>query len=684
VNSNGIVLGNSTRFSATTLRNLSKYLVKVAIAFLAYVVAGKLGQATANIRSSNLGPVWPAYGIAVAAILIGGYRMWVGVAAGAFLVAFFSPVPHITALGQAAGATLAAMTAAFLLHRVAHFRSSLSRLSDALGLIALGAAGSAIVSASIGVLVLHATHVDAYSGLGAAWLIYWLGDATGVLLVTPLVLTFPEFLELRGQNRISELALLLLALTGVCMVIFGDWQLIPVRLHVLAFAVLPFVMWAAIRFGVSAATLSILIVATIATIETALGSGPFARNTPFTNGVLLDVYFTVLSASGLTLAAMIAEREHAEGEREQAIREQAAMEAQRKTEAVVRESEERLRLAAEAGKMYADELDTKTEVVMRSPEYVNVLGSAEPMSLTLQQLLNRVYPEDRAKLLAAIESLTPENPMTHVTYRVQLRSGVVVWLEKIGRGFFDQQGRMRRMISMVADVTERKRAEEALSDVNRKLIEAHEEERTWIARELHDDINQRIALLAIELEQLGHHVPGLGTESDDYIRQARQKVLNIGKDIQALSHRLHSSKLDYLGFAAAASSYCKELSEQQKVEIDFSHAGIPRHVPKEISLCLFRVLQEALQNAVKHSGVRHFKVEVHGTSEDIRLSVIDSGSGFDPAVAAAGQGLGLTSMKERVHLINGDLSVETQPYRGSTIRVRAPLKSEESFEEAAG
>ena len=154
---------------------------------------GKPGQATANIRSSNLGPVWPAYGIALAAILICGYRVWLGVAAGAFLVAFFSPVSHVAALWQAAGATLAATTGAFLLHRIANFHPSLSRLSDALSLIVLGGFGSAVVSASIGVSVLYATHVHAYSGLGAAWLIYWLGDATGVLLVAPLALRFTDF-----------------------------------------------------------------------------------------------------------------------------------------------------------------------------------------------------------------------------------------------------------------------------------------------------------------------------------------------------------------------------------------------------------------------------------------------------------------------------------------------------------
>ena len=198
------------------------YFLQISAVFVAYVIAGKLGQATVNIRSSNLGPVWPAYGIALAGILICGYRVWLGVAAGAFLVAFFSPVSHIAALGQAAGASLAATTGAFLLHRTAKFHSSLSRLSDVLSLIALGGFGSAIVSASLGVAVLYATHVHAYSGLGAAWLIYWLGDATGVLLVTPLVLRFKDFSKLPARDRITELAILLLLLAATCSVIFGD------------------------------------------------------------------------------------------------------------------------------------------------------------------------------------------------------------------------------------------------------------------------------------------------------------------------------------------------------------------------------------------------------------------------------------------------------------------------------
>src|SRR5258708_13146145 len=128
----------------------------------------------------------------------------------------------------------------------------------------------------------------------------------------------------------------------------------------------------------------------------------------------------------------------------------------------------------------------------------------------------------------------------------------------------------------------------------------------------------------------------------------RQPLFDLGKDIQALSHRLHSSKLDYLGIASAANSFCRELSEQQKLEIDFKHAGIPGNLPKEISLCLFRVLQESLQNAAKHSGVRHFNVNLYGTQEEIQLTVTDLGVRFDPHHAITHPALGPITMLQRL------------------------------------
>jgi signal transduction histidine kinase len=240
------------------------------------------------------------------------------------------------------------------------------------------------------------------------------------------------------------------------------------------------------------------------------------------------------------------------------------------------------------------------------------------------------------------------------------------------------------MIGMVADITERKLAEEALSKVGGRLIEAHEEERTWIARELHDDISQQLALLANSLELMEQDPANLVAEIHNRTHEHLKRVREIASDVQAISHRLHSSKLQYLGIVAAAKSFCQELSEQYNVEIDFTHGDIPLNLPEEISLCLFRVMQEALQNAVKHSGVRHFEVELRGASDGIHLTVHDAGLGFDTQAGMNDRGLGLVTMQERVNLVKGTFSIESEPGRGTTIHARVPLSKKGDSARAAG
>ena len=340
-------------------------------------------------------------------------------------------------------------------------------------------------------------------------------------------------------------------------------------------------------------------------------------------------------------------------------------------EEALRESEERLRLAVQAGRMYVFDWDVITDVIVRSEESTHIFGlTAEPIKLTKRELLVRVHPEDRSTFISSLAECTPESPNTQISYRLLRPDGSVLWLERTGHAFFDEQS---KMVRMVTDITERKRAEEALSSVGGRLIEAQEEERTRIARELHDDIGQQLALLAIDVEGLEGNLPDSAVEVRNHIHEQLKRVHEISADVQAISHRLHSSKLRLLGIVVAAKSFCKEFSEQHKVKIDFTHADIPSTVPEEISLCLFRVLQEALQNAVKHSGVRHFEVELRGASDGIDLTVRDAGLGFDPEAVMNKRGLGLVSMQERVNLVKGTFSIDSRPDGGTTIHVRVPL-----------
>jgi PAS domain S-box-containing protein len=1157
---------------------VGKYLAQIAIVFAVQFAAGKLGDALA-INSGGIGPVWPASGIALAALVLFGYQVWPGVAAGAFLLAFLSPIPHIAAAVYAAGTTLAALTGMFLLRRVVNFCTSLSRLRDALGLIVFGAFGSSLVSASTGVSLLYAAHVRGWSGFGSAWLIYWLGDSMGVLLVTPLVLTFPNLLRIRPRVRIAEFTALLLFVTVACFIVFCDLPLIPVRLHVLAFAVLPFVMWAAIRFGVSGATLSTFFVAAIATAATVLGSGPFAKNNPFTNAVLLDVFFAVLSVSGMTLAAAIAEREEAEREREQSIRSLAAMGARlrlativessddaiigmdmngmitdwnagaerlygysagevggkmisllvppgrsddcadimskvkhgdrlshhetvcqkkdgtcvevsltvspiidtegrsigssaitrditqlKRQEAVLRESEERFRLVADTapvliwmsgtdklctyfnkpwldftGRSIDEELgngwasgvhpedlqrclDTYTQSFDRrekfrmeyrlrrhdgeyrwildigvprfgedrsfvgyigigvdvtdrkraeeerresedklrllldstaeaiygidlehrctfcNPACLRTLGyehvdqvlgknthdlihhtrsdgtlfpaeecrvhrvtrtgegvhaedevfwrangtsfpveywsypqrrgeavvgavvaftditerklaeerlreseeqfrtlaeaipqlcwmahgdghifwynqrwytytgttpeqmegwgwqsvhdpeilphvlerwktsiaTGEPLDMVFplraadgafhpfltrvtpvkdsegrvvswfgtntditelrdsQEALrtseerlrmgqwvarlgtyewnirtgvsiwtpelealyglppggfggtrdafeNLVHPDDRARVIHLIDEAIKTGQPTEGEWRVVWSDGSLHWIAARGQVFMNKSGEPSRMFGVHLDVTERKRAEEALSDMTRKLVEAQEQERARIARELHDDINQRLAMLAIELEQLQDDP----SEVRSRVQELRKRTTEISNDVQALSHDLHSSQLDYLGVVAGMKSWCKEFGERQGMQIACRH-DVRSTLPPEIGLCLFRILQEALHNVSKHSGVKQIEVQLREESGEIHLTVSDSGRGFNVEAVKQGKGLGLMSMQERVRLVNGMIEIQSKPMGGTTIHARVPLGSEHDSQRAVG
>jgi signal transduction histidine kinase len=218
-------------------------------------------------------------------------------------------------------------------------------------------------------------------------------------------------------------------------------------------------------------------------------------------------------------------------------------------------------------------------------------------------------------------------------------------------------------------------AETSIATVNRKLIEAQEKERTRIARELHDDINQRLALLAVEIEQSMSDTPA----SPAVFRRTSlsRRISEISADIQAISHDLHSSKMDHLGVLVAMRSFCKELAQQQGLTIDFIHTNLPPALSNTVSLTLFRILQESLHNALKHSEAREVKVELGCASSEVYLRVSDSGIGFDPESKSSQAGLGLVSMRERVRLINGKIEINSKPMGGTSIYVRVPLNSAE-------
>ncbi|MCZ6607966.1 MAG: transporter substrate-binding domain-containing protein [Alphaproteobacteria bacterium] len=213
----------------------------------------------------------------------------------------------------------------------------------------------------------------------------------------------------------------------------------------------------------------------------------------------------------------------------------------------------------------------------------------------------------------------------------------------------------------------------ALHRLNGRLISAQEDERRRIARELHDDFNQRLALLAVDLERL-HDGPPVSQESlTDDLASLLRRTKKLSSDIHSLSHQLHPSILQHLGLVAATKSLCKEISDQHAIDIEFVHHGVPRSLPGGIALCLYRIVQEALRNVIKHSGAESARIEITGTAGELGLKISDNGVGFDLECARKCSGLGILSMHERLRQVNGTISFMQIEPTGTRIGILIPF-----------
>jgi PAS domain S-box-containing protein len=321
----------------------------------------------------------------------------------------------------------------------------------------------------------------------------------------------------------------------------------------------------------------------------------------------------------------------------------------------------------------AVESNDRYRFVSVNPAFLKATGLAEDQ--VVGKLVQEVIPE-------------PSRTMVLRTYKEAIGNKKTVrWEEtseypagrKVGEvtvaPVFDEAGLCTHLVGTVHDLTERRLAEEALAGMSRKLLESQEQERARIGRELHDDINQRLALLSVEIQRMKETNPITYGELRSQMGELGKRTSEISDVVQSLSHELHSSRLEYLGLVSAMKGFCKEFGDKHKVKIDFGSEGMLPTLPPDVSLCLFRVMQEGLQNARKHSGVKVFEVKLHGSPMEIRLAIRDSGVGFDPESIKDTQGLGLISMQERVRLVKGTISIKSRPQSGTEIDVRAPLSA---------
>ena len=287
-------------------------------------------------------------------------------------------------------------------------------------------------------------------------------------------------------------------------------------------------------------------------------------------------------------------------------------------------------------------------------------------------LATHLHGDDRQRVLSAYQKQTRMSKNFDITFRLLAEDGRVVWIQNVVSVDEPGNGGLHKLHGFMIDISHRKRAEEALKDVGGRLIAAQEEERRRVARDLHDDFNQRLALLAIQLERLKTNV-ATSEELGHQFQLLQAQTQEISVDIHRLAYKLHPSKLDHLGLAAALRGLCHEISESRKLKVQFQESGFVSVPPQEITLCLFRIAQEGLRNCVKHSGADSVRVVLAKTKNAIRLSVSDNGCGFDTRSGLMDQGLGFISIKERLHLLGGEMIVYSKPLRGTRLEVSVPL-----------
>lgn len=430
-----------------------QFALQLATVFAAYFAAGKVGLAV-PFTSGNVSPIWPPAGIALAAVLLFGARVWPAIAAGALLVNLFSPIPPAAAAALAVGNTGGAVAGGWLLRRLPGFQPSLCSLRDVLGLLLLAAPASAAISATVGVCVLFLTGVDPWARFWAAWPVWWLGDVMGVLLMTPFVLTVFQRRQIPGLHRLLELVVLLSAVVGTCLVILHKAPNLGEK-DVLVVAVLPFVLWAATRFEILGAAGLALLVACIAVWETASGRGPFVRNGTLENATMLQAFLAVISVSGLTLAAVIVERA-------KLTRWQAQREGREETERQYRE-------IVETANDGIWTLDGDLRTVFVNPRMAALLGyTVEEMSgRPLSDFLSETAWAAKRAALQLVG--TSERDLAEGEYRK--KDGSPLWALVSRTRAFGEDGTLTGVLKMVTDLSDQKRAEaERQQAVNSNLL----------------------------------------------------------------------------------------------------------------------------------------------------------------------------------------------------------------------
>jgi PAS domain S-box-containing protein len=338
---------------------------------------------------------------------------------------------------------------------------------------------------------------------------------------------------------------------------------------------------------------------------------------------------------------------------------------------LLRESEQRFRLVANTAPVLIWMAGTDKHCTFFNQSWLNFTGRALAEEVG-SGWVSGVHPDDHDRCLETYFAAFDSRREFQMEYRLLRFDGVYRWLVDLGVPRFEADGTFCGYVGSCVDITERRTSEESLHQLTGRLICAQEEERARIARELHDDFSQRLALLSIGLGQLWKELPESEPDQRASILEMIKGLKEISSDIHSLSHELHSSKLEHVGLVPALQGLCREFGEKHQIAIHFRNPGPPVTLSKDVALCLFRIAQEALGNAAKHSGAAEACMELSSNDSAVTLRISDSGAGFDSDTQNLFPGIGLIGMSERLRFVGGALYVRSSPGSGTEVIAEVP------------
>jgi PAS domain S-box-containing protein len=621
----------------------ARMLLEVLAVTAAYYAVGNVGL-TVPFTHGNISPVWPAAGIALGSILVFGRHACVGVAAGAFLVNLFSPVPLPAAAGLAAGNALGPLLAAALLKR-RNF-TTIKRLSDVFSLVVCAAAGQS-VTAIIGPAVLARNGVPTWSGLASSSLIWWVGDCLGVLLATPLIVNAAEFraLKLRWMEFATLVATLL---AGSAALLYEE----RISAEVFDFALLPFVIWGAVRFSIPGAALATSMLTGLSLWETARGTGPFvAVGPPLYNVGGLQVFVAVLSLSGLSLAALLQERTTVQ---EALTREEKLRQAQERYRTIVETTNDGVWL-----------LDFANRTTFVNSRLTEMMGYTEAEMMG-RSAFDFFFPEDIPSKMKHLQKQRSEKEAFYD--RIRKKDGTELWVLVSANPVFDDSGRFLGILRMLSDVTMLRKTEESLIR-NEKLISAGRLAAT-ISHEVNNPLEAVINLMYLlkneTISPQGATYLKLAEKELQRVSAITRRTLGFFRETSAQSEFSVAELLD-----ETIAFYEQQCAARAiRVIKDYRSAGKVRARRGEIQQVFANLTSNALD--AMNGGGGALTVRVNDISTDrgpgVQVQFGDTGTGissrdlervFEPFFTTkqdTGTGLGLWVSKEIIHKHGGIIS----------------------------